>query len=134
MARLKPEPAVDKVDARVPGVPVGHPRGGAAVRVLHVGGQGCLTLGRVRAAQADALAVQGELRAAWGGAVAAPRDLQLMVAGFEAAGVNSGDVTGPDPDLDAARAFFTEHGVELGAAGARGAAVGARPAAVPAAA
>jgi len=37
-----------------------------------------------------------------------------MVAGFEAAGVNSGDVTGPDPDLDAARAFFTEHGVHWG--------------------
>jgi predicted N-acetyltransferase YhbS len=68
----------------------------------------------VRAAQADALAVQGELRATWGGAVAAPRDLQLMVAGFEADGVNSGDVTGPDPDLDAARAFFTEHGVGWG--------------------
>ncbi len=68
----------------------------------------------MRAAQADALAVQGELRAAWGGAVAAPRDLQLMVAGFEAAGVNSGDVTGPDPDLDAARAFFAEHGVAWG--------------------
>ena len=68
----------------------------------------------MRAAQADALAIQGELRAAWGGAVAAPRDLQLMVAGFEAAGVNSGDVTGPDPDLAAAEAFFAEHGVRWG--------------------
>jgi predicted N-acetyltransferase YhbS len=68
----------------------------------------------VRTAQADALAAQGELREAWGGAVAAPRDLQLMVAGFEAEGVNSGDVTGPDPDLDAARAFFDGHGVRWG--------------------
>ena len=68
----------------------------------------------MRTAQADALAVQGELRAAWGGAVAAPRDMQLMVAGFEAEGVNSADVTGPDPDLEAARAFFTEHGVRWG--------------------
>ena len=37
-----------------------------------------------------------------------------MVAGFEAAGVNSGDVTGPDPDLAAAEAFFAEHGVRWG--------------------
>jgi GNAT superfamily N-acetyltransferase len=68
----------------------------------------------VRAAQADALAVQGQLREPVGGAVAAPRDLQLMVAGFEAPGVNSGDVIGPDPDLEAARAFFAEHGVSWG--------------------
>ena len=68
----------------------------------------------MRAAQADALRVQGELRAAWGGAVAAPRDLQLMAAGFEAQGVNSGDVTGPDPDVDAAREFFASHGVRFG--------------------
>jgi len=68
----------------------------------------------VRAAQADSLAVQGELRASVGGATAAPRDLRLMAAGFESAGVNSGDVTGPDPDLDAARAFYAERGVTWG--------------------
>ena len=51
---------------------------------------------------------------AWGGAIAAPRDLQLMVAGFEAQGVNSGDVTGPDPDLGAAREFFESRGVSWG--------------------
>ena len=68
----------------------------------------------MRAAQADSLVVQGELRVPAGGAVAAPRDLQLMAAGFEAAGVNSGDVTGPDPDLGAARAFFAAHGVTWG--------------------
>ena len=68
----------------------------------------------MRAAQADSLAVQGALREPVGGAIAAPRDLQLMVAGFEAPGVNSGDVTGPDPDLEAARAFFAEHGVSWG--------------------
>jgi GNAT superfamily N-acetyltransferase len=38
----------------------------------------------------------------------------LVTAGFEAAGVNSGDVMGPDPDVDAARAFFDEHGVTWG--------------------
>src|SRR5215210_3041720 len=69
---------------------------------------------RVRAAQADSLAVQGELRASAGGATAAPRDLRLMAAGFESAGVNSGDVTGPDPDLEAARAFYAERGVSWG--------------------
>jgi ribosomal protein S18 acetylase RimI-like enzyme len=49
-----------------------------------------------------------------GGATAAPRDLQLMAAGFEADGVNSGDVMGPDPDLEAAHAFFAERGVRFG--------------------
>jgi GNAT superfamily N-acetyltransferase len=49
-----------------------------------------------------------------GGASAALRDLQLMAAGFESAGVNSGDVTGPDPDLDAARAFYAARGVTWG--------------------
>lgn len=57
---------------------------------------------------------QGRLRAAVGGAVAEPRDLVVMTAGFEADGVNSGDVMGPDPDLDAARAFYAEHGVKWG--------------------
>ncbi len=37
-----------------------------------------------------------------------------MAAGFEANGVNSGEVVGPDPDLDAARAFFAEHGASWG--------------------
>ena len=37
-----------------------------------------------------------------------------MAAGFEAPGVNSGDVIGPDPDLDAARAFYAARGVSWG--------------------
>jgi ribosomal protein S18 acetylase RimI-like enzyme len=37
-----------------------------------------------------------------------------MTAGFEADGVNSGDVMGPEPDLDAARAFYASHGVRWG--------------------
>ena len=57
---------------------------------------------------------QGRLWALAGGATAAPRDLVVMTAGFEAEGVNSGDVMGPDPDLDAARAFYAEHGVTWG--------------------
>jgi ribosomal protein S18 acetylase RimI-like enzyme len=58
--------------------------------------------------------VQGELRVPFGGATAAPRDLQLMAAGFDAPGVNSGDVTGPDPDLEAAREFYAARGVSWG--------------------
>jgi GNAT superfamily N-acetyltransferase len=58
--------------------------------------------------------VQGDVRAPAGGASAVARDLQLMTAGFEAPGVNSGDVTGPDPDLEAARAFYAKHGVTWG--------------------
>jgi len=57
---------------------------------------------------------QGRLRLAFGGAFAEPRDLVLVTAGFEADGVNSGDVMGPDPDLDAARAFYAAHGVTWG--------------------
>jgi GNAT superfamily N-acetyltransferase len=37
-----------------------------------------------------------------------------MAAGFDAPGVNSGDVIGPDPDLDAAREFYTARGVTWG--------------------
>ena len=37
-----------------------------------------------------------------------------MAAGFEAPGVNSGDGTGPDPDLDAAREFYAARGVTWG--------------------
>jgi GNAT superfamily N-acetyltransferase len=57
---------------------------------------------------------QGRLRESAGGAVAELRDLVAITAGFEAAGVNSGDVMGPDPDLDGARAFYDAHGVTWG--------------------
>ena len=65
-------------------------------------------------AQADALVEQGRLRESVGGAVAELRDLVAITAGFEADGVNSGDVMGPEPDLDAARAFYASHGVTWG--------------------
>ena len=42
-AACSPEPAVDEVVRAVPGVPVGHPDRGAALRVLHGGGRDCLT-------------------------------------------------------------------------------------------
>ena len=56
-----------------------------------------------------------------------------MAAGFEAQGVNSGDVTGPDPDLDAAREFYAARGVTWGLRVPSEHAVAARPAAVHAA-
>ena len=43
MARMKSEPALDQRGPAVPRVPLGHPGGGAALRVLHGGGRGCLT-------------------------------------------------------------------------------------------
>ena len=134
MARLKPEPAVDRVVAAVPGVPVGHPGGGAPLRVLHRGGPRCLSCERVRVAQADALAEQGRLRAAAGGAVAEPRDL---VADDRRLRGRRGqqrrrDRAGPGPRRRAG--VLRRARREVGAAGARGDAVGARAAAVPAAA
>ena len=60
----------------------------------------------MRAAQADTLAVRGEVRARYGGVTAELRDLRVLAAGFESPGANGGDVTGPDPDLAGARGFF----------------------------
>ena len=68
----------------------------------------------MRAAEAAALAVKGEIRAPYGGATADLRDLRVLAAGFESPGANSGDVTGPDPDVEAARAFFAARGVGWG--------------------
>src|SRR4051794_41970026 len=64
-------------------------------------------LGRwVRAAEADALAVKGEVRAGRGGATVALRDLRLLAAGFDSPGANSGDVIGPGPGLEGGRPVF----------------------------
>ena len=100
--------------AAVPGVPVGHPGGGATLRVLHRGGRGCLTSTACGSRRPTRSRCRGSCGRRPGGAVAAPRDLVVMTAGFEADGVNSGDVIGPEPDIDAARAFFAEHGVPWG--------------------
>ena len=114
MARLRPEPAVDQVVRPCPECLSDIPRGGAAVRVLHRGGPGCLTSSGCAPRRRTRSRCRAQLRESAGGAVAAPRDLLLMAAGFEAPGVNSGDVTGPDPDLEAARAFYAAHGVSWG--------------------
>ena len=68
----------------------------------------------MRAAEADALAVQGVLRTARGGGALRLRDLTLMASGLPPARLNGGDVTGPDPDVGGARRFYAERGVEWG--------------------
>lgn len=54
------------------------------------------------------------MRAGRGGATVALRDLRLLAAGFDSPGANSGDVIGPDPDLEGARAFFAPRHVQWG--------------------
>ena len=99
----------------MPGMPVADPERSAPLRVLHGGGRGWLSSANGRAPRRRTRSrSRATLREPAGGATAAPRDLQLMAAGFEAPGVNSGDVTGPDPDLDAAREFYAARGVTWG--------------------
>jgi len=69
---------------------------------------------RVRTAHADAWAVEGALRAPYGGGTATLPGIRLMASGLPHAQWNSGDVTAPDADLDAARAFYSEHGADWG--------------------
>jgi GNAT superfamily N-acetyltransferase len=69
---------------------------------------------RVHAAHADAWEAEGRLRERDGGGALAVRGLRLMASGLAQAQWNSGDVTAPDADLDAARAFYAERGAEWG--------------------
>ena len=69
---------------------------------------------RVHAAHADAGEVEGRLREGAGGGVLEIRGARLMASGLPERMWNGGDVTDPDPDLDAARAFFAERGVDFG--------------------
>lgn len=66
---------------------------------------------RVRTVHADHWRAQGRLRERFGGAVEDLRDLQVVFSGVRLPEFNGGDVTGPDPDLDGARAFYARHGV-----------------------
>ena len=67
---------------------------------------------RVRAAHADAWAAEGVLRE--GGAALPLRDIRVMASGLPQPQWNGADVTGPNPDLDGARAFYAERGLSLG--------------------
>ncbi len=69
---------------------------------------------RVRTAHADAWAVEGTLRERQGGATAALRGIRVMASGLPHPQWNGADVTGPNADLDGARAFFAARGLPWG--------------------
>jgi GNAT superfamily N-acetyltransferase len=71
-------------------------------------------LTRVHVAHADAWEAEGRLREPYGGGALAVRGLRLMASGLRLAQWNSGDVTAPDADLDAARAFYEPRGAQWG--------------------
>jgi GNAT superfamily N-acetyltransferase len=71
-------------------------------------------LSRVQVAHADAWQVEGRLREPWGGGALEVPGLRLMASGLPGAPWNSGDVTAPDADLDAARAFYAARGAAWG--------------------
>ena len=65
-------------------------------------------------AQGDAWEEHGRLREARGGAALALRGIRLMASGLPQPQWNGADVTGPDADLDGARAFYAERGLPWG--------------------
>jgi GNAT superfamily N-acetyltransferase len=69
---------------------------------------------RVRTAHADAWAVEGALRAPYGGGAATLPGIRLMASGLPHVQWNGADVTGPGADLDGARHFYAERGVPWG--------------------
>src|SRR4051794_37403017 len=71
-------------------------------------------LSRVHVAHADAWEAEGRLRERHGGGTLAVRGLRLMASGLPQAQWNSGDVTAPDADVAAARAFYAERGAQWG--------------------
>src|SRR4051812_42823305 len=71
-------------------------------------------LQRVHVAVADAWEVEGRLRERDGGGALEVRGIRLMASGLPPAYWNGGDVTAPDADVEAARAFYAEHDAEWG--------------------
>jgi GNAT superfamily N-acetyltransferase len=69
---------------------------------------------RVRTAHGDAWQVEGRLRERFGGGALELRAIRLMASGLPHPQWNNGDVTGPDADLDGARAFYAERGAPWG--------------------
>jgi GNAT superfamily N-acetyltransferase len=65
-------------------------------------------------AQADAWEVEGRLRERDGGGALEVRGLRLMASGLKGAQWNSGDVTAPDADVEAARTFYARRGASWG--------------------
>jgi GNAT superfamily N-acetyltransferase len=66
---------------------------------------------RTRIAVADAWQAEGLLRESRGGAAAEFRDVRVMASGLRRPHWNNADITGPDPDLEAAHAFYAERGL-----------------------
>jgi hypothetical protein len=124
MARFKTEGAGRQADARVPNclseIPI------AARRCAFCTSEVALPdVARVRTAQADALAAQGALREPWGGAVAAPRDLQLMSPASRPGGSTAATSPARPGPRGRARVLHRARRA-VRAAGAGGDAVGAR--------
>jgi GNAT superfamily N-acetyltransferase len=69
---------------------------------------------RTRTAVADAGQAEGLLRETLGGGAAELRDIRVMASGLPHAQWNSADVTGPEPDLGGASAFYTTRGLPWG--------------------
>jgi ribosomal protein S18 acetylase RimI-like enzyme len=69
---------------------------------------------RTRTALGDAWEAEGRLRQSVGGAVAGLRDMRLMASGLPHAQWNSADVTGPNPDIAGARAFYARRSLPWG--------------------
>jgi GNAT superfamily N-acetyltransferase len=69
---------------------------------------------RTRIAIADAWQAEGVLREARGGAARGLRDVRLMASGLPYAQWNTADVTGRDPDIEGARAFYADRGLPWG--------------------
>jgi GNAT superfamily N-acetyltransferase len=70
---------------------------------------------RVRTAHADARAVEGTVRTPYGGGAVTLRGIRVMASGLPQPQFNGAVVTGPDVDLDGARAFYAERDVPWGA-------------------
>ena len=68
---------------------------------------------RIRTAHADAWAVEGALREAYGGGAATLPGIRLMASGLPHPQWSSADVTCPRRP-EAARAFYAERGVRWG--------------------
>jgi GNAT superfamily N-acetyltransferase len=71
-------------------------------------------LSRIHVAHADAWQAEGRLREPYGGGALEVRGLRLMASGLAGPQWNSGDVTAPDADLAAARAFYAVRGAQWG--------------------
>jgi GNAT superfamily N-acetyltransferase len=73
-----------------------------------------LPAARVRTAHADTGAVEGAMREPYGGGAATLRGIRVMASGLPHPQFNNAVVTGPDIDLDGARAFYAERAVPWG--------------------